>query len=182
MLKTITSINDHPHHAHLPLRTSRAPVIAAQEFKDAMAKLVFSISVVTARHGAEQLGRTVTSFMPLSADPPHIAVSIDVTSRLIDLIGSSEKFSISFPSLGQEMIADTFAGKRSIADRFSVADWGYWPSGNPRLPETAISIDCELAGSIDVGDHILFIGAVVEMEIGIARDCLLWNERDYLRL
>ncbi len=98
-----------------------------------MAKLAFSISIVAARHADEQLGRTVTSFMPLSIDPPHMVVSIDVRSRLIDLIGFSKRFSISFLAGGQQDVADIFAGKGSSNERFSISDWDYWPSGAPKL-------------------------------------------------
>lgn len=147
MQKNVTPLNPHICHSHLPLCASLAPAVVPQEFKNAMAKLVFSISVVTARHENEQHGRIVTSFMPLSATPPQIMVSIDVRSRLIDLIGLSRRFSISFLSAGQEIVGDTFAGKTLQDDRFSISDWDHWPSGNPKLSNALLSMDCELVGS-----------------------------------
>ena len=180
MLENVISIDGHMRHVHLPLNIALAPTISPQEFKDAMAKLVFSISVVTVCHKDERVGRTVTSFMPLSAEPPHIMVSIDVRSRLIDLIGLSRKFSISFLSAGQETIGDTFAGKSPLGDRFPSSDWGCWPSGNPKLSKALVSVDCELVGSLDVGDHMLFVGTITETETCDNCAPLLWNERDYL--
>ncbi|MDX3924720.1 MAG: flavin reductase family protein [Shinella sp.] len=180
MLKTVTAMSGPIHHAHLPLNAPVTPAISPQEFKDAMAKLAFSISIVTARHANEQLGRTVTSFMPLSAEPPHIMVSIDLRSRLIDLIGLSGRFSISFLAAGQERLGDVFAGKGPSEDRFSIADWDYWPSGTPKLANSLLCMDCELVGSLDAGDHMLFVGMVTETEIGGDRSPLLWNERAYL--
>ncbi|PZR89293.1 MAG: flavin reductase [Stutzerimonas stutzeri] len=180
MLKNVTPIDPHMYHTHLPLRDPVAPAIAPQEFKDAMATLVFSICVVAAHHKDEQLGRTVTSFMPLSAEPPRIMISIDVRSRLVDLIGLSRAFSISFFSAGQESVADAFAGKSRQDDRFSISDWDYWPSGSPKLSDASVSMDCELVGSLDAGDHLLFIGVITETELRHTLAPLLWSDRDYL--
>ncbi len=179
MLRVVTTIRNHASHVHLPLNRPSLPEISPQEFKDGMAKLGFSIAVVTARHADERLGRTVTSLMPLSAEPPQMMVSIDVRSRLIDVIGLSRRFSISLLAAGQGHIGDTFAGKGNQEERFPLADWDYWPSGNPKLANAVVSIDCELAGSIDVGDHMLFVGVIVETDTRLDLQPLLWNERSY---
>lgn len=178
MQNNIIAIAAMTAHTHLPLSTSTSPAISAKEFKDSMASLVFSLSIVATRHGDEQLGRTVTSFMPLSADPPHFMISIDVRSRIIDLIGASKRFSVSFLSAGQESIADVFAAKGNHDNRFAIDHWDVWPSSNPRLVNASLAFDCELVGSIDVGDHMLFVGAIVETTS--APDLpLLWLQRDY---
>lgn len=180
MLKDTPTIDGGRHHAHLLLNHPSNPPVHLQEFRDAMAKLAFSISIVAARHGDEQLGRTVTSFMPLSADPPNIMVSIDARSRLVDLIASSGRFSISFLSAAQTEMADIFAGKHRRADRFSINERDYWPSGSPKLADALVCMDCDLVGSLDVGDHMLFVGAVTETEIHGDRNQLLWSNRAYL--
>ena len=171
-----------PHqisHVHLPLNLSEAPPAGEREFKDAMARLAFSIAVVTACHNGEEIGRTVTSFMALSAVPPRIMISIDVRSRLIDLIGACGSFSISFLGSKHETVGDVFAGKWQEGDRFGIANWGYWPSGNRKLQDAILSVDCELTGSIDAGDHMLFVGTIIETEISETSDRLLWLERGY---
>jgi flavin reductase (DIM6/NTAB) family NADH-FMN oxidoreductase RutF len=169
-------------HCHLPLIGSRKPSINEQEFKDSMAGLTFSVAVVTARTAQEEIGRTVTSFMPLSAVPPRLMISIDVRSRLIDLIGVTRAFSISFLSVGQEAVGDAFAGKWAQADRFGTADWDFWPSGNRRLDNAILAMDCELTGSIDAGDHMLFVGTILEAERPGTNWPLLWSNRSYLSL
>lgn len=144
-----------------------------------MATLAFSIAIVTARHADEQTGRTVTSFMPLSVEPPLVVVSIDIRSRLVDIIGAGRGFSISFLSAGQETVCDGFAGRWQEEDRFSLSDWDYWPSGNPRLADACLCMDCELVSSIDAGDHALFVGAIIEMDVANGRELLMWNKRAY---
>jgi flavin reductase (DIM6/NTAB) family NADH-FMN oxidoreductase RutF len=178
MHNKIISIAAMTAHTHLPLSASASPAISPKEFKDSMAKLAFSLSIVAARHNDEQLGRTVTSFMPLNAEPPQLVISIDVRSRVIDLIGASKRFSVSFLSVGQESLADLFAGKGNQEDRFTIDHWDVWPSSSPRLINASVAVDCELVGSIDVGDRMLFVGAIVET--ATTDDLpLLWVEKDY---
>ncbi|EGL61795.1 hypothetical protein AGRO_5442 [Agrobacterium sp. ATCC 31749] len=167
------------NHAHIPLKTSTSPTISPREFKDAMAGLAFTVAVATASHAGERIGRTITSFMPLSAEPPLLMISIDASSRMVDLIAASRRFSVAALSRGQEEIADVFAGKGNLPDRFAVGRWDVWPSGSPRLTEAMLSLDCELVGSIDAADHILFVGAIVEATSDPLREVLLWSERNY---
>ena len=167
------------NHAHIPLKTSTSPTISPREFKDAMAGLAFTAAVATASHAGERIGRTITSFMPLSAEPPLLMISIDASSRMVDLIAASRRFSIAALSRGQEEIADVFAGKGNLPDRFSVGHWDMWPSGSPRLAAALLSMDCELVGSIDAADHILFVGAIIEATSDPLREVLLWSERNY---
>ncbi|MCZ7865710.1 flavin reductase family protein [Agrobacterium salinitolerans] len=167
------------NHAHIPLKSCSSPTISPREFKDAMAGLAFTVAVTAASHAGERVGRTITSFMPLSAEPPLLMVSIDASSRMVDLIAASRRFSVAALARGQAEIADAFAGKGNHPDRFSVGDWDAWPSGSPRLAEALLSMDCELVGSIDAADHILFVGTITEATSGPLRKALLWSKRAY---
>ncbi|WP_454687505.1 flavin reductase family protein [Agrobacterium leguminum] len=167
------------NHAHVPLKACASPMISPREFKDSMAGLTFTVAVAAACHAGERVGRTITSFMPLSAEPPLLMISIDASSRMVDLIAASRRFSVAALARGQEEIADVFAGKGNHPDRFSIGDWDAWPSGSPRLADALLSMDCELVGSIDAADHILFVGAITEAMSDRLRKALLWSERAY---
>ncbi len=179
MLKVFTSTNNPINHAHLPTNDKRSPVTQSEEFNDAMAKLAFSIAIVTACHHDVQLGRTITSFMPLNDEPPHVMIAISVVGSLMNLIGSSQRFSVSFLSTGQERLGEFFADKGLQGDQFPPTEWDYWPSGSLKLVGALLCLDCELVGSIDVGDHMLFVGTITQSEITDDRDPLLWRNRGY---
>ncbi|NSY61483.1 flavin reductase family protein [Agrobacterium tumefaciens] len=168
------------NHVHVPLKAPPSPTTSPREFKDAMASLVFTVAVATASHAGERIGRTITSFMPLSAEPPLLMISIDASSRMVDLVAASRRFSVTALSRGQEEIADVFAGKGNLLDRFSVGHWDVWPSGSSRLADALLSMDCELVGSIDAADHVLFVGSIIEASFDPLRKPLLWSERNYL--
>ena len=163
----------------MTLRPTRRPVVTTAEFRTAMSSMGSSVSVVTARRGDEVVGRTVTAVLSLSANPPSVLVSIDIMSRLADLIAKTGGFSMAVLSAEQSDIADAFAGKVPHEALFDLGAWSRWPSGQPLLTGAVTAIDCEVIGSIETGTHVLFAGAIVEAESYEQRAPLIWQQHGY---
>ena len=163
----------------MTLRPTRRPVVTTAEFRTAMSSMGSSVSVVTARRGDEVVGRTVTAVLSLSASPPAVLVSIDIMSRLADLIAKTGGFSMAVLSAEQSDIADAFAGKVPHEARFDLGAWARWPSGQPLLTGAVTAVDCEVIGSIETGTHVLFAGAIVEAESHEQRAPLIWQQHGY---
>lgn len=162
----------------MALRPTRHPTVGDREFRTAMASMAATVSVVTARRGDEVVGRTATSVMSLSLTPPAILVSIDIMSRMADLIAKTGGFSLAMLAHDQHDVADAFAGRHDPANRFGFGQWDRWPSGHPHLRGALTALDCEVIGSIETGTHVLFAGAVIEVE-GSQRAPLIWQDRAY---
>jgi flavin reductase (DIM6/NTAB) family NADH-FMN oxidoreductase RutF len=163
----------------MALRAPRRPTVGNTEFRSAMAAMASTVSVVTARRGDEVIGRTATSVISLSATPPALLISIDIVSRMADLIAKTGGFSIAMLADDQAPVADAFAGRLDPADRFGVGDWARWPSGNPMLLGAVTAFDCEVIGAMETGTHVLFAGAIVEAETTTSRTPLLWQRHGY---
>lgn len=161
------------------LRPSRRPVIGNTEFRAAMAAMASTVSVVTARRGDERIGRTVTAVLSMAANPPTVLVSIDILSRLADLIAKTGGFSIAMLAADQAEVADAFAGKVEAGGRFALGKWSDWPSGHPMLLGSVTALDCEVIGAIETGTHVLFAGAIVEAETTTSRVPLVWQRHQY---
>ena len=155
--------------------------VPAAQFTGAMSTLASSVTVVTARNGAERHGRTVTSMLSLSAEPPSVLVSITSDSELARIIESSGGFSLAVLAAGQRAVADAFAGWGQ-SERFGEADWSEWTSGQLRLAGAVTSLDCVLAGSIVMDTHTLYAGIVIHTESFPDRTPLLWHRRSYAGL
>jgi len=161
------------------LRPPRQPVVGDAEFRAAMSGFATTVCVVTARRGKEQIGRTVTSILSLSMNPPTILVSIDIMSRLADLIAKTGRFSLAMLANDQAAVADAFAGQLAPEERFNTANWSHWPSGQPMLLGAVTALDCDVIGSMETGTHVLFAGAVIEAETTTSRSPLLWQRHGY---
>jgi len=163
----------------MALRPTHRPVVSTAEFRSAMSSIGSSVCVVAARRGEEQVGRTVTAMLSLSANPPTVLVSIDIMSRLADLIAKTGGFSMAVLAEDQAEIADAFAGKVPLEARFDLGRWARWPSGQPMLTGAVTAIDCEVIGAMETGTHVLFAGAIVEAESHEARQPLIWQRHGY---
>lgn len=161
------------------LHPSRRPTVGHAEFRAAMSAMASTVSVVTARRGDERIGRTVTSMLSLSLSPPTILISIDIMSRLADLIAKTGGFSLAMLADDQQAVADAFAGRTEPDLRFASGDWAEWPSGHPMLLGAVTALDCDVIGSIETGTHVLFAGAVIEAETTTSRSPLIWQRHDY---
>ncbi|SRR5690554_2580093 len=161
------------------LRPARRPVVGSAEFRAAMSAMATTVSVVAARRGNERVGRTVTSVLSLSITPPAILVSIDIMSRLADVIARTGGFSLAMLAEGQQSVAQAFAGQVEPEERFGSTDWTEWPSGHPLLLGAVSALDCDVIGSIETGTHVLFAGAIIEAETTTSRSPLLWQRHHY---
>ncbi|MCP8884172.1 flavin reductase family protein [Devosia sp. XJ19-1] len=163
----------------MAMRPLRRPTVSDSEFRAAMSGLASSVHVVTARRGTERVGRTATSVMSLSAQPPAILISIDIVSRLADLIAKTSGFSLAMLASEQREIADAFAGQVVPQNRFELGAWDAWPSGQPLLRGAVTVLDCEVIGAVETGTHVLFVGAIVEAETDAERSPLMWSRHGY---
>ena len=163
----------------LKLRPPRRPVVGNAEFRASMSAMASTVSLVTARRGDERIGRTVTSAISLAMTPPTILISIDIMSRLADLIAKTGGFSFAMLADDQSAIADAVAGLVDPNERFDFGDWTQWPSGHPMLLGAVTALDCDVVGSIETGTHVLFAGAIAEAETTTSRSPLLWQRHRY---
>lgn len=166
----------------MKLHPPRRPVVGNAEFRAAMSGMATTVSVVTARRGGERIGRTVTSMLSLSINPPTVLISIDIMSRLADLIAKTGGFSLALLADDQAAVADAFAGRVDPEERFNTGHWSQWPSGHPMLLGAVTALDCDVIGSIETGTHVLFAGAIIEAETTGSRAPLLWQRHAYHRL
>jgi flavin reductase (DIM6/NTAB) family NADH-FMN oxidoreductase RutF len=166
----------------LRLEPSLRPYVDTTTFRNAMAAMGATASLVTTQLGAERLGRTVTSVFSLSVEPPAILVSIDMSSRLADHIVKTGGFSLALLAQGQEAIADAFAGRSDPERRFETGRWMTWKSGHPRLVGSVASMDCAVLGAVETGSHVLFVGGVIDIDLVAERSPLIWHQRQYKRL
>ena len=166
------ALADHP---------SAPDAVPPSQFTGAMSTLAAAVTVVTARIGDAQHGRTVTAMLSLSAEPPAIMVSITRDTELAETIEAAGRFSLSVLAQGQEKVADAFAGW-GPQDRFSTADWEHWPSGQPLLSGAVTSLDCVLSGSIIMDTHTLYAGIVTHTRSFPDRAPLIWHRRGYKAL
>lgn len=133
------------------------PVPDRETFCTVMAQLPTGVSIVTAADDAGPVGCTVNSFMSLSADPPAVLVSLAQASRTLTDIVRAGGFGVNILSWGQRALCRRFAQGDPLR-RFDGVPH-VMQDAVPILLDAAAVLTCRLQRTVELGDHILVIGA-----------------------
>jgi flavin reductase (DIM6/NTAB) family NADH-FMN oxidoreductase RutF len=151
------------------------------ELKNAYARWATGVTIVTARAGDRIHGMTVSAFTEVSLEPPLVLVCIDKRSGAQPVIAEGGVFAVNILARGQESLAKRFASDGAEDRRFSGLDCETGETGAPRLAGSVASLDCRLEAAHEAGDHIIYVGEVVGLQLSDG-DPLLFYNRGYCGL
>ncbi|MFH1437013.1 MAG: flavin reductase family protein [Pseudomonadota bacterium] len=111
---------------------------------------------------------TIAWAMPVSKDPPYVAISVGANRYSHRLITKKEEFVICVPPLklmNKVWTCGTISG--ASADKFREA--GLTPRkleelATPGIEECIAHLECRVVNAIKAGDHTVFIGEIVHAE------------------
>lgn len=111
-----------------------------------------------ARDG-ELVGMTVSSFVPISLDPPLIAFAPAKSIKMLDAYIYADFFSVSVLGEEQALQSSHFAsvgsGKwNTVIHELSV-------NGSPALPGAKAIFECKKYSQLEMGDHMMIFGEVI---------------------
>jgi flavin reductase (DIM6/NTAB) family NADH-FMN oxidoreductase RutF len=108
-------------------------------------------------------GLTVSSFTPVSLEPPLILICLGHRVSAIDAFRASAHFGINVLAEDQRDLAERFARKGQ--DRFDGLKWRRGQTGVPILAGVLAAIECAVRQRIAAGDHDIFIGEMVRARV-----------------
>ncbi|RHW26174.1 flavin reductase [Nocardioides immobilis] len=132
--------------------------------RDVFGAFATGVTVVTCASGDEAEaaphGATVTAFTPISLDPPLCQVAMTRTSKACQFL-DGRSFAVNILAQDQVDEAWHFAGRPTYPAP-AVVDG---PAA-PVLERAAATISCRPWATYDGGDHLIFIGEVVDVNLG----------------
>ena len=131
-------------------------------------KLSYGLYVVSARSGEKKYGCIVNTLQQVTAEPPMLSVAVNKNSLTAKAILDSGRFCGTVLTETADLhLIGTFGFKNSEAvDKFAAFSTKEDENNIPYLTEHAAArYSCEVAGTLDLGTHILIIGKVTEAEI-----------------
>jgi len=146
-------------------------------FRNACTLFATGVTVATVRALDESLhGLTVSSFTPVSIEPPLILICIDHGFTFLQHFRACTHFGVNILSESQRDIAVTFAEKED--NRFEGVDAYLTQGGVPFLRGSLAAFECRVEAIVEAGDHAIFLAEVVHAESN-GGSPLLYFERDY---
>ena len=150
------------------------------------------VILVTSREEMDVMGKkqvkdniiTLAWHMPVSFNPYLYAIAIGKTRFSCEIIKKSKAFVVNFVSdkLGKEaLVVGTKSGQH--IDKFSETGLTKEECESvdcPRIKEALGHIECEVINEVDAGDHIIFIGKVLNSEVKGKGKRLMQKEKAFI--
>jgi flavin reductase (DIM6/NTAB) family NADH-FMN oxidoreductase RutF len=136
--------------------------VDSRRFREALGCFATGVTIVTARAmDGELLGITANSFSSVSLSPPWVLFSLNRRALSFRKFEECNHFAVNILGEEQRELSTTFATPR--VDKFAGASFKFSSSGSPILPDALAVFDCVRRIRHDGGDHVIFVGEVIEL-------------------
>jgi flavin reductase (DIM6/NTAB) family NADH-FMN oxidoreductase RutF len=136
------------------------------------------VSIVIAEVDGQRHGRTVSSLVSLSLEPPLVGISVAQSASIHELLRTAGTWAVSVLSGGQEELAQRFA--LSGVPPLVLWDGVETREDDPRLIAGAAGwLTARTVQTVVTGDHTFFVGDVESVEEGQAPTTLVYAYRTY---
>jgi flavin reductase (DIM6/NTAB) family NADH-FMN oxidoreductase RutF len=139
--------------------------LTSRQLRDAFGLFPTGVAIITSTTASgERLGATVSSFNSVSLDPPLVLFSLAKAAKSHAQWSNVSHYAISVLHEGQADISTRFA--RPLSEKWEglAADLGS-ASNAPLIPDALVWFECEAYAHYEGGDHTIFVGRVVGLEV-----------------
>ncbi len=160
-----------------PFETVESPL-----FREAMSRLGAAVHVVTTDGPGGKNGYTATAVCSVSDSPPTLLACLNRKSQSTLVFPRNGVFCINTLGADQEAIANLFAGRTPMGERFTDAAWSVLKTGSPVLTSAVVAFDCRIIEVKTVATHNVLIAGVEAIHLGPGGPALVYHERAYKRV
>ena len=132
--------------------------------KKVLRQISYGMYVVSSASDDVLSAGTVNWLSQASFAPPLVMVGVKKDSGLHDAVKKSNSFAVNVLSADQKQFAEDFF-RPSTVEGNNVNGHPFKPgvTGAPILDEVYSYFECKVTGSIEQGDHSVFVGEVIEV-------------------
>jgi flavin reductase (DIM6/NTAB) family NADH-FMN oxidoreductase RutF len=146
--------------------------LTSREIRDGFGRFATGVTVVTcAKEDGVPHGATVNAFTAVSLEPALCQVALTRQSKACRYLEGSP-FAVNVLSAAQLDAAWHFAGRPQSPE----PEWAEGPTA-PVLVGNAATISCRPWRTYDGGDHLIVIGEVTDLEVGVDEPLLFFGGR-----
>jgi 3-hydroxy-9,10-secoandrosta-1,3,5(10)-triene-9,17-dione monooxygenase reductase component len=147
-------------------------------YRTVLGHFATGVVLITAQDG-EPVGMACNSFTSVSLEPPLVLFCAAKSSSTWPRIERAGKWAANILAEDGEEVCRLFAQKG--ADRFAHVAFTIGRSGAPILDRALAFVDCETVAEHDAGDHVIVVGAVLELGYASEGKPLLFYRGGYGR-
>ena len=123
----------------------------------------YGLYVVGSLHGQVPATIVANWVTQVSFSPPWVALAVEAGSRMQEFIADSGVFSVNIlPSGGRDMAKAFLKGPEAKGGTIGGKKFEPAKNGTPFLIDASASFECRVMHTVEVPDHLVFIGEVVD--------------------
>jgi flavin reductase (DIM6/NTAB) family NADH-FMN oxidoreductase RutF len=151
-------------------------------FREAMGHLAATVVMVTVELDGRPWGLTISACCSVSATPPMILISLGEQTATAKRISEDGRFGLSILSEHQLDAAQAGAAPgvpKFVEDFCAPGELEDSPTEMPMIRGAAAHLDCVVAQSTEVADHVVFFAEVKDVVLSDGGTPLLYWKRTY---
>ena len=153
----------------------------ARAFRRALGQFATGVAVITAQAAdGTAIGMTMSSFNSVSVDPPLILFSIGRQALSLGAMTKAKGYAVNILGRDQEHLSDQFA--RALADKWAAVEHTIGHAAAPLLAGAIAHFECVPYAQYDGGDHVIFVGRVMQFSAHPDKDPLIFFRGAYRSL
>jgi flavin reductase len=174
-------IDQHDDMAGAFAAVDELKTVDVRPFRDAMCRLGAAVHVITSDGPAGKTGFTATAVSSVSDSPATLLICLNRTATSMPILRGNGVFCVNTLRAGEEIIADTFAGRTKVSreERFAVGQWTTLRTGSPVLLSAVVAFDCHVREVRSVASHDVYFGVVEALHSGPPGAALVYHDRAY---
>lgn len=135
-------------------------------FAKALQRIPYGLYVVGSLREAVPATMIANWVSQVSFHPPCVAIAVESASKMRGYIEASKIFCVNILPAGSTVTAKAFL-KSPEAVEATIAGQRFTRGkhGTPFLAGASASIECRVLTSVAIGDHVLFVGEVVDAAV-----------------
>jgi flavin reductase len=184
-IETMSWTDQHPDMAGAFAAVAEAKFVEQKAFRDAMSRLGAAVHVITTDGPSGKTGFTATAVCSVSDAPPTLLICLNRGATSMPILRGNGVFCVNTLRAGDEIVADTFAGRTKVAReaRFDTGhQWATLATGSPALMSAVIACDCRVIEVKAVASHDIYFGIVEGIHQGEPGPALVYHDRLYKQL
>jgi flavin reductase (DIM6/NTAB) family NADH-FMN oxidoreductase RutF len=122
----------------------------------------YGLYVLNSLNGSEPVAMVATWVTQVSFEPPLLAVALEEDSAMRSCVQGSQVFSVNFLFPGSVEFAKRFLRHRPTSGESWRSEFTLTSHGIPVLKAAKGSLACRVENSFPTGDHVTFVGKVVD--------------------
>ena len=174
--------DQHPDMAGAFAAVAEAKFVEQKAFRDAMSRLGAAVHVITTHGPSGKTGFTATAVCSVSDSPPTLLICLNRGATSMPILRGNGVFCVNTLRAGDEVVADTFAGRTKVAReaRFDTGhQWVTLATGSPVLDSAVVACDCRVIEIKTVASHDIYFGMVEAIHQGVPGPALVYHDRLY---